>query len=142
MGKASEARQTLLFSATMPAAVAEFARAGLRAPELVRLDTDTKISPDLALAFFTLRQDDKAAALLQIVQEVLPPDSPTIIFAATKYTVEYLTILFEQVRGDGVGSRGGGSGLSCRASYGDGVPSWRLLGQSSAAAAGRWPTRG
>ena len=49
------ARQTLLFSATMPAALAEFARAGLKEPELVRLDADTKISPDLALAFFTVR---------------------------------------------------------------------------------------
>lgn len=49
------ARQTLLFSATMPSALAEFARAGLKEPELVRLDADTKISPDLALAFFTVR---------------------------------------------------------------------------------------
>lgn len=48
-------RQTLLFSATMPKALAEFARAGLKEPELVRLDADTKISPDLALAFFTVR---------------------------------------------------------------------------------------
>lgn len=48
-------RQTLLFSATMPAALAEFARAGLRNPELIRLDADTKVSPDLGLAFFTVR---------------------------------------------------------------------------------------
>ena len=55
MASMGSSRQTLLFSATMPAALAEFARAGLRNPELVRLDTDTRISPDLALAFFTLR---------------------------------------------------------------------------------------
>jgi ATP-dependent RNA helicase DDX54/DBP10 len=48
-------RQTLLFSATMPKALAEFARAGLKEPELVRLDADSKLSPDLALAFFTIR---------------------------------------------------------------------------------------
>ena len=35
-------------------ALAEFARAGLRDPELVRLDVDTKLSPDLSLAFFTV----------------------------------------------------------------------------------------
>ena len=51
-----ESRQTLLFSATLPGALAEFARVGLKDPALVRLDTETRISPDLRLAFFTLRQ--------------------------------------------------------------------------------------
>ena len=51
----SEGRQTLLFSATLPGALAEFARVGLKDPALVRLDTETRISPDLSLAFFTLR---------------------------------------------------------------------------------------
>lgn len=60
--KLSENRQTLLFSATLPSALAEFAKAGLREPQLVRLDLETKISPDLKLAFFTLRQDEKLAA--------------------------------------------------------------------------------
>lgn len=55
LGGMPESRQTLLFSATMPAALAEFARAGLREPELVRLDAESKISPDLGLAFFTVR---------------------------------------------------------------------------------------
>lgn len=48
-------RQTLLFSATMPRALSEFARAGLREPTLIRLDAETKISPDLGLAFFAVR---------------------------------------------------------------------------------------
>ncbi len=51
----SPARQTALFSATMPASLAEFATAGLNAPQLVRLDAETKISPELGLAFFTCR---------------------------------------------------------------------------------------
>ena len=55
MHQMSGSRQTMLFSATLPRALAEFARAGLREPELVRLDSDTKISPDLQLAFFTAR---------------------------------------------------------------------------------------
>ena len=55
MGHMGPSRQTLLFSATMPKALAEFARAGLREPQLLRLDADTKISPDLGLAFFTVR---------------------------------------------------------------------------------------
>ncbi len=55
LGGMPEARQTLLFSATMPRALAEFARAGLRDPTLIRLDAESKISPDLGLAFFTVR---------------------------------------------------------------------------------------
>ena len=55
LAKLGPSRQTLLFSATLPAALAEFARAGLRSPEFVRLDADSKLSPDLALAFFSLR---------------------------------------------------------------------------------------
>lgn len=43
-------RQSLLFSATLPASLVEFARAGLQDPSLVRLDAETKISPDLESA--------------------------------------------------------------------------------------------
>lgn len=55
LGKMGESRQTLLFSATLPGQLAEFARAGLKDPQLIRLDTETKISPDLSLAFFTVK---------------------------------------------------------------------------------------
>ncbi len=54
MHKVGDNRQTLLFSATLPAALAEFARAGLRDPEFVRLDVDSKISENLAVAFLTV----------------------------------------------------------------------------------------
>jgi ATP-dependent RNA helicase DDX54/DBP10 len=40
-------RQTLLFSATLPKSLVEFARAGLQEPSLVRLDAESKVSPDL-----------------------------------------------------------------------------------------------
>lgn len=69
LSKLPESRQTLLFSATMPQALAEFARAGIREPELVRLDADTRVSPDLSLAFFTVRPEDKPAALLHLIKE-------------------------------------------------------------------------
>ena len=55
LAKLSTRRQTLLFSATLPAALAEFARAGLQNPEFVRLDADNKLSANLSLAFFTVR---------------------------------------------------------------------------------------
>jgi ATP-dependent RNA helicase DDX54/DBP10 len=55
LNRTSDRKQTLLFSATMPKSLADFAQAGLQSPQLVRLDTETRISPDLKLAFFTVR---------------------------------------------------------------------------------------
>ncbi|KAK6277226.1 PREDICTED: putative DEAD-box ATP-dependent RNA helicase 29 isoform X1 [Theobroma cacao] len=92
----SENRQTLLFSATLPSALAEFAKAGLRDPQLVRLDLETKISPDLKLMFFTLRQEEKHAALLYLVRDHISSDQQTLIFVSTKHHVEFLNILFRE----------------------------------------------
>jgi ATP-dependent RNA helicase DDX54/DBP10 len=136
LAKLGDARQTLLFSATLPAALADFARAGLQNPAFVRLDADTKLSPDLQTYFAYVRcaslswadrwplenpsyflvyhedgrvylaaqgvaseegdlcrQEDKPAALLWLLQEVIPLDSPTLIFMATRHHVEFLHTL-------------------------------------------------
>ena len=92
----SENRQTLLFSATLPSALAEFAKAGLRDPQLVRLDLETKISPDLKLAFFTVRHEEKHAALLYLIREQITSDQQTLIFVSTKHHVEFLNTLFRE----------------------------------------------
>ena len=42
-----DSRQTLLFSATLPKLLVEFAKAGLHDPTLIRLDVDTKLSEQL-----------------------------------------------------------------------------------------------
>ena len=94
--KLSDTRQTLLFSATLPKALADFAKAGLRDPQIVRLDLDKKISPDLKLVFFTLRQEEKLAALLYLVRERISSEEQTIIFVSTKHHVEFLNILFRE----------------------------------------------
>ena len=96
LGAMPPSRQALLFSATMPRVLAEFARAGLRDPELVRLDADTKVSPDLRLAFFTIRQDDKPAGLLYLMREVISPTQPTIVFTATRHHVDFLSALLSK----------------------------------------------
>ncbi|XP_076868105.1 ATP-dependent RNA helicase DDX54 [Brachyhypopomus gauderio] len=88
-----EARQTLLFSATLPKLLVEFARAGLTEPVLVRLDVDTKLSDQLKLAFFNLRLDDKPALLLHLLRNVVKPQEQTVVFVATKHHVEYLNQL-------------------------------------------------
>ncbi|KAJ3391161.1 ATP-dependent RNA helicase ddx54 [Entophlyctis sp. JEL0112] len=88
--KLPESRQTLLFSATLPKLLVEFAKAGLSDPALIRLDADTKISTDLQLLFFSMKAEEKDAALLYLLNTVIPSDQQTIIFAATKHVVEYL----------------------------------------------------
>ncbi|KAG9353870.1 hypothetical protein JZ751_011994 [Albula glossodonta] len=85
-----DTRQTLLFSATLPKLLVEFARAGLTEPVLIRLDVDTKLSDQLKLAFFHLRMDDKPALLLHLLRNVVKPQEQTVVFAATKHHVEYL----------------------------------------------------
>ncbi|KAF7288706.1 ATP-dependent RNA helicase DBP10 [Mycena chlorophos] len=112
-------RQTLLFSATLPKSLVEFAKAGLKEPKLVRLDAESKISTDLKMAFFSIKQAEKDACLLSLLRDVIkvpfaqasaPEEAETskgarkklkaseqitaphqtLIFAATKHHVEYL----------------------------------------------------
>jgi ATP-dependent RNA helicase DDX54/DBP10 len=64
-------RQTLLFSATLPKSLVDFARAGLTNPKLVRLDAESKISSDLRMSFFSVKPADKEAALLSLLKEVI-----------------------------------------------------------------------
>ena len=66
-----QARQTLLFSATLPKSLVEFARAGLQEPNLVRLDAESKISPDLQSAFFTMKSAEKDGALLHVLNDII-----------------------------------------------------------------------
>ncbi|KAH8827988.1 P-loop containing nucleoside triphosphate hydrolase protein [Flagelloscypha sp. PMI_526] len=107
------ARQTLLFSATLPKSLVEFAKAGLQDPKLVRLDAESKVSSDLRMAFFSVKQAEKEASLLSLLRDVIKvplgeADGPTkssktklgevtttpqqtLIFVATKHHVEYLS---------------------------------------------------
>ncbi|KAI4246760.1 MAG: hypothetical protein L6R40_001789 [Gallowayella cf. fulva] len=64
-------RQTLLFSATLPRSLVEFARAGLQEPTLVRLDAESKVSPDLQSLFFTMKSAEKEGALLHILNDII-----------------------------------------------------------------------
>ena len=62
-----QSRQTLLFSATLPKSLVEFARAGLHEAKLIRLDAESKISPDLQSGFFTMKSAEKEGALLHVL---------------------------------------------------------------------------
>lgn len=92
-----EDRQTLLFSATLPKQLVEFAKAGLDDPTLVRLDVDTKISEQLKLSFIQCRLEDKLAALLHLLREVFQPEQQSIVFVATKHHVEHIRMIFTKL---------------------------------------------
>jgi ATP-dependent RNA helicase DDX54/DBP10 len=95
LNQVAEMRQTLLFSATMPTALAEFVRVGLREPQVIRLDAEMKVSPDLKLSFTVVRIDEKIGALLYLLREVVPPKQQTVVFAATRHHVELLVTVLE-----------------------------------------------
>lgn len=87
-------RQTLLFSATLPKMLVEFARAGLSDPVLIRLDVDWKLPSTLWLGWIYVRSELKTAALLFLLDRVLTPTTPqAVVFAATKHHVEYLHLV-------------------------------------------------
>ncbi|KAM3938094.1 ATP-dependent RNA helicase DDX54 [Leptodactylus fuscus] len=95
LSRLPETRQTLLFSATLPKMLLEFARAGLTEPVLIRLDVDSKLSDQLALSFFHVRVEDKPAVLLHLLRCVVKPQEQTVIFVATKHHAEYLKELLD-----------------------------------------------
>eukprot|EP00559_Dactyliosolen_fragilissimus_P007146 CAMPEP_0184860258 /NCGR_PEP_ID=MMETSP0580-20130426/5179_1 /TAXON_ID=1118495 /ORGANISM="Dactyliosolen fragilissimus" /LENGTH=1001 /DNA_ID=CAMNT_0027357297 /DNA_START=122 /DNA_END=3123 /DNA_ORIENTATION=+ len=67
-------RQSMLFSATMPKGLVEFTRSGIMndRPEIVRLDSEANVSEELRIGFLTVRSDEKDAALLHLLRDVLP----------------------------------------------------------------------
>ncbi len=89
------ARQTVLFSATLPKLLVEFARAGLSDPTLVRLDVDSKIPETLKLAFLHCRPESRTVGLLHLLSRVVPQEQQAVVFCATRHHVEYLNVLLE-----------------------------------------------
>ncbi|CAJ0579867.1 unnamed protein product, partial [Mesorhabditis spiculigera] len=90
MKRIPESRQTLLFSATLPKMLVDFAKAGLSHPVLIRLDVDEKISDKLSMVFCTCRADEKLAALVWLCRKAEVEDKQTVVFCATMKHVEYV----------------------------------------------------
>ena len=85
LGRLPETRQTVLFSATLPKLLVDFAKAGLTEPTLIRLDVETKIPETLKLGFFYTRMEAKPALLLHLLNHTIPKEEQVVIFAATRY---------------------------------------------------------
>ncbi|XP_018784942.1 PREDICTED: ATP-dependent RNA helicase DDX54 [Bactrocera latifrons] len=83
-------RQTVLFSATLPKLLVNFARAGLNDPILLRLDVESKLPEGLMLKFLYCRPDERYTALVVLLKYVIPQDAQTVVFAGTQHHVELI----------------------------------------------------
>lgn len=86
-------RQMVMFSATLPKQLVEFARAGLSDPVLIRLDVESKLPEALALKFIYCRPDDRYTSLVVLLKYVIPHDAQTVVFAGTQHHVELISFV-------------------------------------------------
>ena len=63
-------RQALLFSATLPTKLVEFARVGLQNAEYIKLDAEHTLSDSLQMHSLMVRTDAKPAALLKVLTDL------------------------------------------------------------------------
>ncbi|XP_058463361.1 ATP-dependent RNA helicase DDX54 [Malaya genurostris] len=88
-----DGRQMVLFSATLPKLMVEFAKAGLSDPTLIRLDVESKIPETLDLKFIYCRPDERYASLLVLLREVIPKNTQIVLFAGTQHHVELISMI-------------------------------------------------
>ncbi|KAJ8957599.1 hypothetical protein NQ314_006525 [Rhamnusium bicolor] len=97
VAKLPDTRQTVLFSATLPKVLVEFAKAGLSDPVLIRLDVESKLPSELQCWYFTIRPEEKLAALLVLLKTYIDSNQQTVVFSATKHHVEYLHMVMDHI---------------------------------------------
>ena len=54
----------------------DFALSGIKDYKMIYVDKDSKLSDDLKCHFFTLRSNEKTAALIYIMQELIEQKNP------------------------------------------------------------------
>ncbi|UYV60253.1 DDX54 [Cordylochernes scorpioides] len=86
----SESRQTMLFSATLPKMLVDFAGVGLNNPQLIRLDVESKLSEQLRSTYLYCRSPENRMATLLCLLDLIPKGQLTLVFAATRHHVEYI----------------------------------------------------
>ena len=98
-------RQTLLFSATLPAGLVSFTRAGLREPTFIRLDVETTLSESLDLIFIYGRKGEKVPQLVALMRHLSKSaDKRTVVFVATKHHAEFFNVAESGRRPSGAAS--------------------------------------
>ncbi|XP_055845086.1 ATP-dependent RNA helicase DDX54 [Episyrphus balteatus] len=89
-------RQMVMFSATLPKLLVDFAKAGLSDPILIRLDVESKLPEGLSLKFLHCRPDERYTALIVLLKYVIPTDAQTVVFAGTQHHVELISYILTQ----------------------------------------------
>lgn len=95
-----DTKQTLLFSATMPQKLADFAKAGMKNPVFVRLDVESNLSDSLKSMYLHCAHNDKFAALLHLLKNFVTKEQMTVVFMPTKHHIEYAKLLLQNLRID------------------------------------------
>lgn len=79
-------RQTMLFSATMPAPILKIARKYMKSPERVSVDSQKIVVSSIRQVFYEVREEDKIKALSRIIDVEDP--ALALVFCHTKKEVD------------------------------------------------------
>ncbi len=85
-------RQTLLFSATMPAPIQKLAERILREPLFIKTKQKEKVNQDIEQFYFMVREEERDDAVIRLIDFENP--TKAIIFCRTKKDVDRLTQTF------------------------------------------------
>lgn len=69
----------MIVSATLPKTLADFSRAGLKDPEVIKVDAEARLSENLYTAYFRLREEEKLAAIRYLCAEVVPEKEQALV---------------------------------------------------------------
>lgn len=89
-------KQMVMFSATLPKLLVDFARAGLSDPVLIRLDVESKLPEALTLKFIHCRPEERYSSMIVLLKYVIPRKAQTVVFAGTQHHVELISFLLTQ----------------------------------------------
>ncbi|XP_037038329.1 ATP-dependent RNA helicase DDX54 [Bradysia coprophila] len=96
LNRLPDSKQMVMFSATLPKLLVDFARAGLGDPVLIRLDVESKLPDGLTLKFVHCRPDERYSALVSLLKYVIPSEAQTVVFAGTQHHVELISYLLTE----------------------------------------------
>lgn len=83
-------RQVLLFSATIPAQLAQFMKTGIREYKLINIEEESKIPDRLKIHMIHSISDDKKYALVVVLKQIIKQNESSLVFVPTKYHCEFL----------------------------------------------------
>src|SRR5208337_4261236 len=95
LNKTPEARQTLLFSATMPQPIMVIARKYMKEPEKIRISPKDVVIPQIKQVFYEVREGDKINALSRLLDVENP--QLAIVFCHTKREVDEVAMKLGQM---------------------------------------------